>query len=61
MPRRAAITVVVGKPVEVGAACENPTADEVDALHAKLCAEMTAAFDSQKAAFGWDGRSLEII
>ena len=61
VPRRAAITVVVGKPVEVGAACENPTADEVDALHAKLCAEMTAAFDSQKAAFGWDGRSLEII
>ena len=61
VPRRAAITAVIGRPVEVGAASAEPTDAEIDELHAKLMAEMSAAFDSQKAAFGWAERELEIL
>ncbi|KOO35939.1 diacylglycerol o-acyltransferase 2 [Chrysochromulina tobinii] len=61
VPRRAAITVVLGRPIEVGEACKCPSDAEIDALHAKLCDEMVATFDSQKVAFGWGDRELELL
>ena len=61
VPRRAAITAVVGKPVEVGEACAEPEPAEIDALHEQLCAQMVGAFEAQKGAFGWLGRELEIL
>ena len=38
-----------------------PTDADVDAVHAKLCDAMVAAFDAQKEAFGWADRELEIL
>jgi len=61
VPRRAVIACVVGRPIEVGDACDQPDPKEVDELHAQLCAQMAEAFDAQKEAFGWAGRELEIL
>ena len=61
VPRRAAITVVLGRPLEVGEPSKCPSDAEIDALHAKLCDEMVATFDSQKVAFGWGDRELELL
>ena len=61
VPRRAAVLGVIGKPVEVGEACAEPSDAEIDALHAKLCEAMVEAFDAQKGAFGWGDRELEIL
>ena len=63
VPRRAAITAAVGKPVEVPpcAPGEKPSDADVDKVHAALCEAMVATFDAQKEAFGWAGRELEIL
>lgn len=63
VPRRAAITAVVGRPVEVPppGLDGKPREADVDAVHAQLCDAMVAAFDAQKEAFGWADRDLEIL
>ena len=49
VPRRAAITAVVGTPIEVGPACETPSEETIDAIHEQLIAGMRATFDVHKA------------
>ena len=52
---------VVSISLQVGPADDNPSKEEIERLHSLLCAEMIATFDSQKHAFGWHERTLEIL
>lgn len=57
IPRRAQITMVVGKVIAVDKV-EQPTDEQVDALHARILNEMRVHFDRHKAALGWGEREL---
>ena len=60
VPRRAAITGVVGAPVEV-VQMSQPTQAAVDAVHQQLCDQMVATFDAHKKSFGWKHCHLELL
>ena len=60
-PRRRAVLVALGAPIEVGPPNPSPTREEVDALHARLVAGFLATFDEHKAEYGWADRELQIV
>lgn len=52
VPRRVNVTMLIGPPILV-TKVDEPTAEQVDALHERLLAEMAALFDLHKHALGW--------
>ena len=57
IPRRANITMLIGQPIVVEK-IENPTDEQVDAVHQRLLREMAELFDTHKAALGWGHKQL---
>lgn len=49
----------MGKPIEV-LQKENPTDEEVEAVHEVLMQRMVELFDRHKAAYGWENKRLII-
>mmetsp|Transcript_8536 Transcript_8536/g.21806 ORF Transcript_8536/g.21806 Transcript_8536/m.21806 type:complete len:261 (-) Transcript_8536:270-1052(-) len=60
IPRRAQITMVVGRLIEVEKV-ESPTDKQIDELHARILDEMRAHFDRHKAALGWGDREIQFV
>lgn len=60
IPRRAKITMVVGRLIQVDKV-EHPTDAQIDALHERILAEMRGHFDRHKAALGWGDRELRFV
>jgi len=54
------ITMLVGKPIKV-AKVEQPTKEQIDAVHATFVAELEALFERHKTDFGWSSKKLEIV
>jgi hypothetical protein len=59
IPYRKPIFGVMGAPIPVKKN-ENPTPEEISALHARLCTEMVSLFDKYKGAYGWNHKRLVI-
>jgi len=59
IPYRKPIFGVMGAPISVKKN-ENPTPEEISALHARLCTEMVSLFDKYKGAYGWNHKRLVI-
>ena len=53
-------TIVFGEPIVV-TKVEKPTAEQVDALHAKFISELRRLFDEHKDSLGYGDRILEIV
>ncbi|KAK0402543.1 hypothetical protein QR680_016393 [Steinernema hermaphroditum] len=51
MPYRVPIATVVGAPIVVDKV-ENPTTEQIDALHKKYCEALTQLFDTHKTKYG---------
>lgn len=60
LPRRHDIISLVGRPIPV-AKCADPSPAQVDALHARFCAELVALFDAHKHLLGWEHKTLEVV
>ena len=62
LPRPHPIISLVGRPVPV-AQCDDPSQAEVDALHARFTAALTALFDEHKHLLGpeWEAKALEVV
>jgi 2-acylglycerol O-acyltransferase 2 len=60
IPRRAQITMVVGRLIEVEQ-CDAPTEQQIDELHERILDEMRVHFDRHKAALGWGDRELKFV
>ena len=60
-PRRRAVLVAFGEPIEVGPPNAEPSKEEVAALHAKLVDGYRKVFDEHKAEYGWSDRELKIV
>ena len=48
IPMKEPLTVVLGSPIHVPEAVPQPTAEQVDALHAQFCSEVRRIFDQYK-------------
>lgn len=59
MPYRKPINTVVGAPIPVEKV-ENPTAEQVDALHERYCAVLTKMYDEHKHKYGFDNVTMTI-
>ena len=57
IPRRTNITMLIGQPIVVDKV-EDPTAEQVDAVHQRLLTEMAELFDTHKAALGWGHKKI---
>ena len=57
LPYRIPIVGVMAKPIPV-TKCENPSAEDVDRVHAILVEEMVKLFDEHKEAYGWGDKTL---
>lgn len=57
IPRRANITMLIGKPIVVDK-IENPTDAQIDAVHQRLLVQMAELFDTHKASLGWGHKSI---
>jgi len=57
IPRRANITMLIGQPIVVEKV-ENPTDEQVDAVHQRLLREMAELFNEHKASLGWGHRVI---
>jgi 2-acylglycerol O-acyltransferase 2 len=57
IPRRANITMLVGRPIMVDKV-EAPTDEQVDKVHQRLLSEMAALFEEHKAALGWGHKKI---
>lgn len=60
-PRRKAVLVAFGEPIDVGQATPEPTREQVAAVHAKLVEGYNAVFEEHKREYGWAERKLEIV
>jgi 2-acylglycerol O-acyltransferase 2 len=60
VPYRIPIVGVLAKPIEVEKK-ENPTDEEINAVHALLLTRMTELFDKHKAQYGWADKKLVIM
>ena len=60
VPRRSNITMLIGKPILVEKVVE-PTAAQVDALHAELLEALKALFDAHKDALGWGDKQIKFV
>ena len=57
IPRRANITMLIGRPIVVEKV-ESPTDAQIDAVHQRLLKEMAELFDEHKAALGWGHKRI---
>lgn len=57
IPRRANITMLIGRPIVVEKV-KDPTDAQIDAVHQRLLGEMAELFDTHKAALGWSQRTI---
>ena len=57
IPRRQNITMLIGHPIMVERV-ESPSAEQIDALHARLLGAITELFDTHKAALGWGHKRI---
>ena len=53
MPFPGRVTIVVGRPIEVGQPTAQPTDDAVDAVHAAYCAALEALYEEHKFEAGY--------
>ncbi len=60
LPRPTALTQVVGTPIAV-AKVEEPTAEQIDALHAAYVRGLREVFDAHKAELGYADAQLEVV
>jgi len=60
IPFRCNVTQLLGAPIPVEKR-ENPSEEEVDALHAQVLAAYVTMFNTHKHALGWGERELLII
>ena len=62
MPHKQEILTVVGDPIDV-VQCDAPTQEQVDAVHAKLCASLCEMFESHKGKLGpeWAEKRMVIV
>ena len=60
MPFPGRITIVVGRPIEVGKANPVPEAFEIDEFHAKYCEALVALYEEHKAEAGYAHMQLTI-
>lgn len=60
LPRRRPITTVVGAPIEVDQ-IENPTAEQVDKLHAIYCDKLRSLFNDHKGQYIKNHESIELV
>lgn len=58
IPRRAQITMVVGRPIDVQKTEGEPTEEQIDELHERILEEVTTHFNRHKAALGWAEREI---
>jgi 2-acylglycerol O-acyltransferase 2 len=61
LPLPTALTLYVGKPLEVGKPSPNPSEAEVDQLHERYVAALVALFDARKHAAGYGNAELEVL
>lgn len=59
VPYRIPIVGAMAKPIPVPLK-ENPTAEEIDAVHEELMQAMVKLFDTHKEAYGWGDKKLII-
>ena len=57
IPRRANITMLIGRPIVVDKV-EAPTDAQVHEVHQRLLAEMKQLFDAHKASLGWAHKQI---
>ncbi|KAG8463123.1 hypothetical protein KFE25_011120 [Diacronema lutheri] len=60
IPRRAQITMVFGRVIDVPRV-DAPTDAQIDELHERILSEMRCHFDRHKAALGWGDRELHFV
>lgn len=60
LPRRVNITMLFGKPI-VPQKIEEPTPEQVDALHQQYLAAIEELFNKHKAALGWEHKSIRFV
>lgn len=60
IPYRVPILGAMGKPIPV-AKVDNPTQEQIDAVHAELLEAMVRLFDEHKASYGWEKKKLVIL
>ena len=60
LPRRVNITMVFGRPIAV-AKVEQPSPQQVDALHAQLLQAIETLFDTHKHALGWGHKMIRFV
>ena len=56
-PRRVNVTMLIGAPILVQQVDE-PTAEQIDAVHDRLLSEMKTLFDTHKDALGWGHKKI---
>lgn len=61
IPFRENIAMVFGSPLVPPVVTDNPTEEQIDALHAQLLAAITELFENHKAALGWGQRRLIFV
>lgn len=59
-PRRVPITVCLGEPIECPK-IEEPTQDQINLYHQKMLDGYQQVFETHKAAYGWDDRTLKFV
>jgi 2-acylglycerol O-acyltransferase 2 len=57
VPRRVNVTMLIGAPILVQQVDE-PTAEQIDAVHDRLLSEMKTLFDTHKDALGWGHKKI---
>ena len=59
-PLRTPVLVALGDPIVCPKTAE-PSKEMVEEYHAKLCAGYQKVFDTHKAAYGWEKKSLQLV
>jgi Diacylglycerol acyltransferase len=59
-PRRVAVAVCLGEPVRCPRV-DNPTQAEIEKYHQELLHSYTELFDTHKAAYGWQHKTLKFV
>ena len=60
LPRRVNITMLFGSPLHVNKV-EQPSQEQVDALHAQLLLAIATLFDRHKHALGWGHKTIRFV
>mmetsp|Transcript_35988 Transcript_35988/g.99179 ORF Transcript_35988/g.99179 Transcript_35988/m.99179 type:complete len:370 (+) Transcript_35988:68-1177(+) len=59
-PRRLPVAMVMGRPVRCPARTE-PSQEDIDKYHCNLLDSFKEAFDTHKAAYGWEKKTLKFV